>query len=186
MADETKEATQGSKFYVYYFSDPDGATKDARCHEIFTLVPFETVPWHVHKQAPDASLKDPVWDTKLNNGLGGWRENDATEQGQVLAQAQAKIVELDKKSQELDQKNAEYDQANAKLDSALKTVQQAQVASATQSQMETKQMGQIMQVLQTMQQSMATLAKSVTAQPTAPKQDSQATQASDAKNGGNK
>lgn len=168
MADEN---TQQSKFYVYYFSDPDGATKDARCHAIYTLIPFETVPWHVHKEAPDASMKDPVWDSKLNNGLGAWRENDATEQGQILAQAQAKIEE--------------FDQKNAQLDNAIKAVQSAQTAGMQQSQMVTKQMGQVMQMMEAMQSTLASLGKNATAQPTAPKQDSQATQASDAKNGGN-
>lgn len=65
MADENTQ----SKFYVYYFSDPDGATKDARCHAIYTLIPFETLPWHVHKEAPDAT----VWQNGgVTNILSHW------------------------------------------------------------------------------------------------------------------
>ena len=135
MADETQNApvasaetatpTQPTKLYTYYYSNPDGATKDERCHEIFTEVPFDVVPWRIHKEAPAEGMVDPVWDDKLNSGLGAWKENSGTAQGQILAEAQAKIKELDEKSEQLDQ-------ANDKVDQAVKTMQQVQAQSSQQ------------------------------------------------------
>lgn len=135
MADETQNAPvtgvetatqeQPTKLYVYYYSNPDGATKDERCHEIFTEVPFDVVPWRMHKEAPAEGMVDPVWDDKLNSGLGAWKENSGTAQGQILAEAQAKIEELDQKSEQLDQ-------ANDKVDQAVKAMQQVQAQSSQQ------------------------------------------------------
>ncbi|NRO27692.1 hypothetical protein [Lactobacillus helveticus] len=107
MADETNTpvagaqnaTTEPTKLYVYYYSDPDGTTKDARCHAIYTDVPFDTIPWHIHKEAPDTSMTDPVWDSNLNNGLGAWKENSGEAQGQILAEAQNKIAQLSQNNQ---------------------------------------------------------------------------------------
>lgn len=167
MADETQNApvasaenaTKPTKLFVYYYSDPDGATKEDRCHTVFTEVPFDVVPWRMHKEAPADSLEDPVWDDNLNNGLGAWKENSGNAQGQILAAAQAKLDELNKKSHELDQ-------ANGKVDNAVKAVQQAQQLGAQQSQMLTKSLAKLMEsqdntnkLIMTMQKSLLTVAQ---------------------------
>ena len=111
---ETATQTQPTKLYVYYYSNPDGATKDERCHAIFTEAPFNVVPWRMHKEAPAEGMADPVWDDKLNSGLGAWKENNGTAQGQILAEAQAKIAELNKSKEQLDQtlKSVQENQSN--------------------------------------------------------------------------
>ena len=179
MADETQNAPvagvetatqQPTKLYVYYYSNPDGATKDERCHEILTEVPFDVVPWRMHKEAPDASMSDPVWDNNLNGGLGAWKENSGEAQGQILAEAQAKIEELDQKSEQLDQ-------ANDKVDQAVKTMQQVQAQSSQQNVALMKSFAQQTQntnkILATMQQTLAMVVKSTQkeATPEAPKAD---------------
>ena len=198
MADETQatpvagaeNATQveskATKLYVYYYSNPDGASKDERCHEIFTEVPFDVVPWRMHKEAPAEGMVDPVWDDKLNSGLGAWKENSGTAQGQILAEAQAKIEELDQKSEQLDQ-------ANDKVDQAVKAMQQVQAQSSQQNvalmKSFTEQTQNTNKMLATMQQTLAMVVKSTQkdATPEAPKADDKADQASDTKqeNGGN-
>ena len=135
MADETQNApvagaetatqTQPTKLYTYYYSNPDGASKDERCHAVYTEIPFDVVPWRMHKEAPTEGMIDPVWDDRLNNGLGAWKENSGTAQGQILAEAQAKIKELDEKGKQLDQ-------ANDKVDQAVKAMQQVQAQSSQQ------------------------------------------------------
>ena len=203
MADETQNAPvagaetatqQPTKLYVYYYSNPDGATKDERCHEILTEVPFDVVPWRMHKEAPDASMSDPVWDNNLNGGLGAWKENSGEAQGQILAEAQAKIEELDQKSEQLDQ-------ANDKVDQAVKAMQQVQAQSSQQNvalmKSFTEQTQNTNKMLATMQQTLAMVVKSTQkeakstqkeATPEAPKTDAPAQpQATDTKqeNGGN-
>ena len=111
MADETTQtapvagvqenATQENekKLYVYYFSDPDATDQLLRFHPIYTEVPFSELPWHVHTEKPDETLKDPVWDINTNS----WVENSKTGQAQILAQAQMKIDALDKSKEQLNQ-----------------------------------------------------------------------------------
>lgn len=196
MADETQNApvasaetatpTQPTKLYTYYYSNPDGATKDERCHEIFTEVPFDVVPWRMHKEAPAEGMVDPVWDDKLNSGLGAWKENSGTAQGQILAEAQAKIEELDQKSEQLDQ-------ANDKVDQAVKAMQQVQAQSSQQNvalmKSFTQQTQNTNKMLATMQQTLAMVVKSTQkdATPEAPKADASTDPTTDTKqeNGGN-
>lgn len=193
MADETQNApvasaenaTKPTKLYVYYYSDPDGATKGDRCHTVFTEVPFDVVPWRMHKEAPADSLEDPVWDDNLNNGLGAWKENSGNAQGQILAQAQAKINELNEKSEALDQ-------ANIKVDEAVKTIQQVQAQSSQQNvalmKKFTEQTQGTNKMLATMQQTLAMVVKATqqNATPEAPKNDAATTQPQDKQeNGGN-
>ena len=111
MADETTQtapvagvqenATQENekKLYVYYFSDPDATDQLLRFHPIYTEVPFSELPWHVHTEKPDETLKDPVWDINTNS----WVENSKTGQAQILAEAQMKIDALDKSKEQLNQ-----------------------------------------------------------------------------------
>ena len=165
MADETQvapvagaeNATQEpTKTYVYYYSNPDGATKDERFHEVFTYVPFDVIPWRMHKEAPAEGMVDPVWDDKLNSGLGAWKENSGTAQGQILAEAQAKIKELDEKSEQLDQ-------ANDKVDQAVKAMQQVQAQSSQQNvalmKSFTEQTQNTNKMLAAMQQTLAMVVK---------------------------
>ena len=195
MADETQNAVAGvetatqeqpTKLYVYYYSNPDGASKDERCHAVYTEVPFNVVPWRMHKEAPAESMADPVWDDKLNSGLGAWKENSGTAQGQILAEAQAKIKELD-------QKSAELDQATDKVDQAVKAMQQVQAQSSQQNvammKSFTAQTQNTNKMLATMQQTLAMVVKAVqnSATPEAPKADAPAQPATTDKqeNGGN-
>ena len=195
MADETQNAVAGvetatqeqpTKLYVYYYSNPDGASKDERCHAVYTEVPFNVVPWRMHKEAPAESMADPVWDDKLNSGLGAWKENSGTAQGQILAEAQAKIKELD-------QKSAELDQATDKVDQAVKAKQQVQAQSSQQNVAMMKSFAAQTQntnkMLATMQQTLAMVVKAVqnSATPEAPKADAPAQPATTDKqeNGGN-
>ena len=119
MADETQNAVAGAetatqekekKLYVYYFSDPDATDQKLRFHEIYTDVEFDELPWHVHTEKPDESLKDPVWDINTNS----WVENSKDGQAQILAEAQAKIAELNKSKEQLDQtlKSVQENQSN--------------------------------------------------------------------------
>ena len=195
MADETKNAPvagvetatqeQPTKLYVYYYSNPDGASKDERCHAVYTEVPFDIVPWRMHKEAPAEGMVDPVWDDKLNSGLGAWKENSGEAQGQILAEAQAKIKELD-------QKSAQLDKANDKVDQAVKTMQQVQAQSSQQNvalmKSFTEQTQNTNKMLATMQQTLAMVVKTVQngATPEAPKTDAPAQPATDKQeNGGN-
>ena len=186
MADETQNApvagtqtaTEEKKLYVYYYSNPDGATKDERCHAIYTDVPFDVVPWRMHKEVPDASMSDPVWDNNLNNGLGAWKEKAGDAQGQILAEAQAKIKELD--------------QAHNEVDQAVKAMQQVQAQSSQQNvalmKSFTAQTQNTNKMLATMQQTLAMVVKTVqnSATPEAPKADVPAQPATDKQeNGGN-
>lgn len=174
MADETtnapvagaeETATQDEKkMYVYYYSDPDGATKALRFHPIYSEIPFTTLPWHVHEEAPDASLVDPVWNDQLNGGLGGWQENSGEAQSQIIAQVQEKLQEVDTKSKELDEKAKQFDAENTKLDEAVKTVQSSQMQGTQQNaallKAFTTQSKQITEMISTMQENMALMQKS--------------------------
>lgn len=131
MADETQvapvagaqenNATQENKGFTYYFSDPDSA--NAEMHHVVITLPYELpeLPWHWHAEKPDDSLKDPVWDLKVN----GWVENSKDGQAAILQEATQKIEELDKKS-------AALDQANDKFDQAMKAMQQSQQVQTQQ------------------------------------------------------
>ena len=202
MADETQNAPvagaetatqeQPTQLYVYYYSNPDGTSKDERCHAVYTEVPFDIVPWRMHKEAPAEGMVDPVWDDKLNSGLGAWKENSGTAQGQILAEAQEAIANLKTKSNELDKKSAELDQANDKVDQAVKAMQQVQAQSSQQNVAMMKSFAAQTQntnkMLATMQQTLAMVVKAVQkdATPEAPKADAPAQPATDKQeNGGN-
>lgn len=119
MADETQNAVAGAetatqekekKLYVYYFSDPDAKDPLLRFHIIYSDVEFAELPWHVHTEKPDENLKSPVW----SNDVNGWVEDSKDGQAEILAQAQAKIEELDKSKEQLDQtlKSVQENQSN--------------------------------------------------------------------------
>lgn len=129
VAGAEENATQENKGFTYYFSDPDSA--NAEMHHVVITLPYELpeLPWHWHAEKPDDSLKDPVWDLKVN----GWVENSKDGQAAILQEATQKIEELDKKSAELDKKNAALDQANDKFDQAMKAMQQSQQVQTQQS-----------------------------------------------------
>ena len=188
MADETQNAVAGvetatqegpTKLYVYYYSNPDGATKDERCHAVYTEVPFDVVPWRMHKEAPDTSMSDPVWDSSLNGGLGSWKENAGDAQGQILAEAQAKIKELDEKGKQLDQ-------ATDKVDQAVKATQQVQLQNTQQNaammKSFTAQTQNTNKLLASMQQTLTLVVKAnqANATPVAPAQSQPAASTTDA------
>lgn len=129
VAGAEENATQENKGFTYYFSDPDSV--NAEMHHVVITLPYELpeLPWHWHIEKPDDSLKDPVWDLKVN----GWVENSKDGQAAILQEATQKIEELDKKSAELDKKNAALDQANDKFDQAMKAMQQSQQVQTQQS-----------------------------------------------------
>lgn len=184
MADETTQtapvagaqenATQENekKLYVYYFSDPDATDQLLRFHPIYTEVPFSELPWHVHTEKPDETLKDPVWDINTNS----WVENSKTGQAQILAEAQAKIVELDK--------------SKAQLDETVKSLQAGQQAGTAQSLAMTKAVKELKdgqadqnKLLASMQQLM--LALTGNKQPSTPAQPSTTETTDKQENGGN-
>lgn len=169
-ANETATQENEKRLYVYYFSDPDATDQKLRFHEIYTDVEFDELPWHVHTEKPDESLKDPVWDINTN----GWVENSKDGQAQILAEAQAKIDALDKSKEQLDQ--------------TVKTLQAGQQAGTAQSLALTKSIkaltdGQANQnkVLQSMQALMLQMASQKQAVSTTPAQPSTDKQ----ENGGN-
>ena len=129
VAGAEENATQENKGFTYYFSDPDSV--NAEMHHVVITLPYELpeLPWHWHIEKPDDSLKDPVWDLKVN----GWVENSKDGQAAILQEATQKIEELDKKRAELDKKNAALDQANDKFDQAMKAMQQSQQVQTQQS-----------------------------------------------------
>jgi acylphosphatase len=120
MAEETQNAPVASaetatqenekKLYVYYFSDPDAKDPLLRFHIVYSDVEFAELPWHVHTEKPDENLKSPVW----SNDVNGWVEDSKDGQAEILAQAQAKIEELDKSKEQLDQtlKSVQENQSN--------------------------------------------------------------------------
>lgn len=140
----TENATQENekKLYVYYFSDPDATDQLLRFHPIYTEVPFSELPWHVHTEKPDESLKSPVW----SNDVNGWVEDSKDGQAEILAQAQAKIEALDKSKAELDQ--------------TVKTLQTQQENSTAQSLALTKSQADQNKLLASMQNLLLTIAGS--------------------------
>lgn len=126
-----------------YMSDPDN-TNEIWHHfpmPVFDEKAYEELPWHVYKERPSDNLVDPLYSVQK----GGWIENAHDAQTQILAAAQAKIVELDKAKEQLEQINS---------------------ANAQQTQMITKQLGNqaeqnknIMTMMGQMQQTLAILAK---------------------------
>ena len=150
-----------------YMSDPDN-TNPLWHHyvmPVFDEKAYEELPWHVYKERPSDDLVDPLYSVKS----GGWIENAHDAQSQILAQAQAKIVELDKSKEQLDQ--------------TVKTVQENQSNGTAQTLALTKSIkalseGQANQnkLLASMQTLMLTIADSQkTAEPTAPTQATTAT-----------
>ena len=84
-----------------YMSDPDN-TNPLWHHyvmPVFDEKAYENLPWHVYKERPSDDLVDPLYSVQK----GGWIENAHDAQAQILAEAQAKIVELDKSKEQLDQ-----------------------------------------------------------------------------------
>ncbi|PXZ24296.1 hypothetical protein DM469_00540 [Lactobacillus helveticus] len=199
MADETQNApvagaqtaTQGEQKtvpFIYYYSDPDEADQLLHHLPIPSFIDLSQQIaagklWHIYNiPAPDKDMEDPVIDVRTNT----WVENSKNAQTKVLAEAQAKIEELDQKSEQLDQ-------ANDKVDQAVKTMQLVQAQSSQQNvalmKSFTQQAQNTNKMLATMQQTLAMVVKSTQkdATPEAPKADDKADQASDTKqeNGGN-
>ena len=181
----TENATQ-QKMYVYYYSDPQGATKEQRFHPIYSEIPFNPLPWHVHDKAPVESMVDPVWNDQLNGGLGGWQENNGTAQSQILAQVQEKLQEVDNKSKELDAKAQELDTKAQQLDKTEKSLQEQQQAGTAQSLALTKSIKALSdnqadqnKLLASMQQLILKIASGQTATttPSVPKEPTQPTSA---------
>lgn len=145
-----------------YISDPDStiALWHHKAVPVFEGEDLSVLPWHMYKERPDDSLVDPVY--KVDEG--GWVENDKNAQTQILARAQAKLAELDKKS-------AELDAANDRADQALKSMQQIQAQSSQQNvafmKTFTEQTQNTNKMLATMQQTLATVVKAIPAQPAA-------------------
>ena len=194
MADETtnapvagaEETATQQKMYVYYYSDPQGATKEQRFHPIYSEIPFNPLPWHVHDKAPVESMVDPVWNDQLNGGLGGWQENNGTAQSQILAQVQEKLGQIDTKSKELDAKAQELDTKAQQLDKTEKSLQEQQQAGTAQSLALTKSIKALSdnqadqnKLLASMQQLILKIASGQTATttPSVPKEPTQPTAA---------
>ena len=168
MADETQNApvasaetaTQEPKVapFVYYYSDPDES--DQLLHHLpipsFIDLSQQIMAgklWHIYNiPAPADGMEDPVVDVRTNT----WVENSKNAQTKVLAEAQAKIEELDQKSEQLDQ-------ANDKVDQAVKAMQQVQAQSSQQNvalmKSFTEQTQNTYKMLATMQQTLAMVVK---------------------------
>lgn len=152
MAENTKENLLKAP-YIYYISNPK--VPELYCLAVPMYVDlsehiknYELPNWHT--KAPSKDLTNPVWSLDVAD----WVEADESSQGAILAEAQAKIVELDKAKKQLEQINS---------------------ANAQQTQIITKQLGNqaeqnknIMTMMEQMQQTLAILAKGSQAQPTAP------------------
>ena len=194
MADETtnapvagaEETATQQKMYVYYYSDPQGATKEQRFHPIYSEIPFEPLPWHVHKEAPAEGMVDPVWNDQLNGGLGDWQENSGKAQSQILAKVQEKLGQIDTKSKELDAKAQELDAKARQLDTTEKSLQEQQQAGTAQSLALTKSIKALSdnqadqnKLLASMQQLILKIAsgQTVTTTPSVPKETTQPTAA---------
>ena len=171
---EESNATQENKGFTYYFSDPDSA--NAEMHHVVITLPYELpeLPWRWHTEKPDDSLKDPVWDLKTN----GWVENSKDGQAQILAEAQAKIAELNKSKEQLDQtlKSVQENQSNGTaqtltLTKAIKALSEGQ---ANQNKL-----------LSSMQNLMLQLASGKATAPAVPTQPTTDDKTTDNTNGGN-
>ena len=95
-----------------YMSDPDN-TNPLWHHyvmPVFDEKAYENLPWHVYKERPSDDLVDPLYSVQK----GGWIENAHDAQTQILAEAQAKIAELNKSKEQLDQtlKSVQENQSN--------------------------------------------------------------------------
>lgn len=143
MAENTKENLLKAP-YIYYISNPK--VPELYCLAVPMYVDlsehiknYELPNWHT--KAPSKDLTNPVWSLDVAD----WVEADENSQGAILAEAQAKIVELDKAKKQLEQINS---------------------ANAQQTQIITKQLGNqaeqnknIMTMMEQMQQTLAILAK---------------------------
>lgn len=178
MADETQvtpvagveNATQEEKknLLVYYYSDPNGATRNLRFHPIYSEIPFDELPWHVHSEKPAEDLKNPVW----SNDKNVWVEDIQTGKDEILQQAQDKIEALDK--------------SKGELDSTIKSLQAQQEAGTAQSLALTKSIKALSdnqadqnKLLASMQQLILKIASGQTATttPSVPKEPTQPTAA---------
>ena len=95
-----------------YMSDPDN-TNPLWHHyvmPVFDEKAYENLPWHVYKERPSDDLVDPLYSVQKR----GWIENAHDAQTQILAEAQAKIAELNKSKEQLDQtlKSVQENQSN--------------------------------------------------------------------------
>ena len=99
MADETQNAPvagaqtatqEKESLLVYYYSDPNGATRNLRFHPIYSEIPFNELPWHVHSEKPSEDLKNPVW----SNDKNVWVEDIQTGKDEILQATQDKIEAL--------------------------------------------------------------------------------------------
>lgn len=143
MAENTKENLLKAP-YIYYISNPK--VPELYCLAVPMYVDlsehiknYELPNWHT--KAPSKDLTNPVWSLDVAD----WVEADENSQGAILAEAQAKIVELDKAKKQFEQINS---------------------ANAQQTQIITKQLGNqaeqnknIMTMMEQMQQTLAILAK---------------------------
>lgn len=143
MAENTKENLLKAP-YIYYISNPK--VPELYCLPVPMYVDlsehiknYELPNWHT--KAPSKDLTNPVWSLDVAD----WVEADENSQGAILAEAQAKIVELDKAKKQLEQINS---------------------ANAQQTQIITKQLGNqaeqnknIMTMMEQMQQALVILAK---------------------------
>lgn len=183
QADATKVAP-----YIYYYSDPDETNPLLHHLPIPSFIDLSQQImagklWHIYNiPAPADGMEDPIVDVRTNT----WVENSKNAQTKVLAEAQAKIEELDQKSEQLDK-------ANDKVDQAVKTMQQVQAQSSQQNvalmKSFTQQTQNTNKMLATMQQTLAMVVKSTQkdATPEAPKADASTDPTTDTKqeNGGN-
>lgn len=167
MADETQvtpvagaeNATQEKEsLLVYYYSDPNGATRNLRFHPIYSEIPFNELPWHVHSEKPSEDLKNPVW----SNDKNVWVEDIQTGKDEILQAAQDKIEALQNQQE-----------AGTAQDLALtKSIKALSEGQANQNKL-----------LASMQTLMLQMASQKQATPTQPTTDNQATGKQE--NGGN-
>ncbi|CCI81745.1 hypothetical protein [Lactobacillus hominis] len=130
---ETTEI-KGTKWYVYYQSDPHGTTRSDRFHVITTPVPYDTIPWHTHAEKPPEKLTNPVWSDEVNF----WVEDTLTGQDGQLA----KISDAVEKLQESHEQAVEQTEQASQM---MEQVQAQQMNSA-------KMMGQFSAGMLQMQQ----------------------------------
>lgn len=160
-----------------YMSDPDN-TNPLWHHyvmPVFDEKAYENLPWHVYKERPSDDLVDPLYSVQK----GGWIENAHDAQTQILADAQAKIKELDEKGKQLDQ-------ATDKVDQAVKAMQQVQLQNTQQNvammKSFTAQTQNTNKLLASMQQTLALVVKAnqANATPVAPAQSQPTASTTDA------
>ena len=157
-----------------YMSDPDN-TNPLWHHyvmPVFDEKAYENLPWHVYKERPSDDLVDPLYSVQK----GGWIENAHDAQTQILAEAQAKIAELNKSKEQLDQtlKSVQENQSNgtAQTLALTKSIKALSEGQANQNKL-----------LASMQTLMLEMASQKQATPTQPTTDNQATGKQE--NGGN-